>query len=397
MACSEHRGAGIVTLAAGCFAALYVVLDFNKLHALRFGADSGIFLQTLVNFAHHGSTFNWAEQAPHLQIHDSWTLLAFAPLAALWPRPELLIVLQLALLAGAAIPLYLLARAFGLSQTPAVLIAVAYLISPSVQGWAYSDFSESHLVPILAFALALAVKRRSLWGTLLFAQLLLGVKEDEVWFVGWFALAGALWYDRRSGLAVVALCVANGLAYYGIDALHGHLPNRPQYGLADPFWRQQLAFLAEVLAPFAFAPLALGWRVLLAAPLLGELFLTQHWHYPLARAGVHYTEPIVALLAIGAVIAIARRPRWAGWALACSAIMAAFFNTTVLHLGRHLYAPDPRYGELHALAQSNRAFTFSIDDEGAWVVASGDTNARLLGFGDPLRHPQPAWLDAAGH
>ncbi|HXW51840.1 MAG TPA: DUF2079 domain-containing protein, partial [Candidatus Acidoferrales bacterium] len=241
-----------------CFVVLYVFLDLNKLYALRYGSDVGTFVQTLLNFAHSGSTFNWPEHQQHLAVHDSWALLAFAPLEALIPRPETLIVVQVLAISLAALPLYAFARACGLANVPAQLIALAYLISPSSQGFAYMDFSENVFVPLLAFSLALAVRRRNLVLTLIFAQLLMGVKEDQIWFLAWFGIAAAIWYDRRLGISVTALAIINAAAYYGILHAHGIAPVRPDYALRVPWPRQDLAFLLEIMAPFAFAPLALG-------------------------------------------------------------------------------------------------------------------------------------------
>lgn len=375
------------------FIALYIFLDLNKLYALRYGVDTGAFLQSLVNFARDGSTFNWVERRPHLAVHDSWLLLAFAPLVARWPRPETLIALQVLAVAAAAVPLYLFARGAGLRARYALYLSLAYLISPSVQGWAYWNFSENHFVPILAFSLALAAQRRSLWGTLLCAQLLMGVKEDEIWFLGWFGIAGALWYDRRIGAAVAVLAAINGVAYYGIEHALGYKPSVPSYGLHDREWPQQLAFLTEVLAPFAFAPLALGRRILLAAPLVAQITLNGPWAYPMARAGTEWTEPLVALIAIGAAIAMARRPAFAPAALICATIMTLLFNTTVLHFGRHLFPPQPEaYERARAIGESTVRVIYSAEDEGEFVIASGNPNAILSGRNLPMRHPRPAWI-----
>lgn len=373
-----------------CFVAVYIFLDLNKLYALRYGSDVGTFMQSLLNFAHSGSTFNWPEQQPHLEVHDSWALLILAPLVALFPRPETLLIIQTLAIGFAALPLYLFARGCGLANLPAQLLALAYLISPSSQGFAYMDFSENVFVPLLAFSLALAVQRRSLLGTLVLAQLLMGVKEDQIWFLAWFGVAGAIWYDRRLGVAVGALAAINAAAYYGILLTHGHRPVGPEYGLHVQWWRQDAAFLAEVLAPFAFAPLALGWRLALALPLVAEITMNGYWAYPMARAGTHYSVPLVTLIALGAALAVARRPVFAKYALACSLIMAVFFNVTVLHIGRHLYAPDVAgYMQARQIALSHQPYTYTRDDEGAFVVASPNRNVRLVPSSS--FHPKPAW------
>ena len=387
---SEMR---FVLAGIAAFIGLYIYLDLNKLHALRYGVDVGIFLQTLVNFAQHGSTFNWVERLPHLAVHDSWALLFLTPIVALFPRPETLLVIQVGAVASAAIPLYFFARGAGLAALPAQLVALVYLIMPSTQGWAYMDFSENVFVPILAFSLALAAQRRSLLWTLVCAQLLMGVKEDQIWFLAWFGVAGALWYHRTLGGAVTILAVVNGAIYYSIVHALGYAPAAPAYSLRVSAWPQDLAFLAEVLAPFAFAPLTLGWRIVLAAPLIAEITLNGPWAYPLARAGTHWTVPLVSLIAIGAAVAIARRPMLARYAFALSILMALFFNhATVVRFGRHV-CPDETVGYARARADalSGRRAVYTNNEEGAFVVASPNVKVELTGRNDPLVHPKPEW------
>lgn len=373
-------GAVWVGLAAALFVAIYWELDLNKLYGLAYGWDNGIFLQSLAHVMKDGSAFNWAEGQSHWYVHDSWLLLVLAPLAKFYPYQETMVAIQLLLTAGAAFTLYGFARTIGVEQLPAALVAIAYLISPSVQGFAYNEFSETHFEPILIFALAIAVARRSFWGTLLCTQALMGVKEDMGIFLIWFGIAGAIWYDRRLGLSVAALAALNTIGYYGVLALHGSHPGSPPFYFLPVYPLQDAAFLLEILAPFAFAPLLLRWRVLIALPMLAELFLGDyHADYPLARAGVHYTQALVALVALGAVIAIRRRPRLAVWSLACSCVMALFFNTTVLHFGRHLYSPDwTAVKQAHGLVHSQEAIVFTNAAQARWALAAADLNARVL-------------------
>ncbi|HZZ65625.1 MAG TPA: hypothetical protein VFE17_09015, partial [Candidatus Baltobacteraceae bacterium] len=68
---------------AAVFALVYIALDFNKLYALRYGADTGRFLQFLVNEAHGNGSINHAEAQPHLHVHSSWILLMLVPIVAL--------------------------------------------------------------------------------------------------------------------------------------------------------------------------------------------------------------------------------------------------------------------------------------------------------------------------
>src|SRR5581483_8702368 len=101
--------------ACAAFALAYFALDLNRLYALRYGADLGTFVQTLVNLR-HGSSWNGAEWMPHFQVHDSWLLAALTPLLALFPRTETLLAVQVAAVAGAAIPLAIFGRRIGLGN-----------------------------------------------------------------------------------------------------------------------------------------------------------------------------------------------------------------------------------------------------------------------------------------
>jgi hypothetical protein len=169
----------------------------------------------------------------------------------------------------------------------------------------------------------------------------------------------------------------------------------PQYAFYDPDWPKQLAFFAEILAPFAFAPLVLGWRILLAGPLLAELMLAQHWPVPLFQAGEYYSAPLIALVAIGSAYAVAQKGVFARAIPATALIMALFFNVTVLHVHRRPFSQDPQYGAALAWSHSNRTVQFPCEDQGAWVVASPDTNAQLFGCDTRghLHRDRPAWAD----
>ncbi len=376
------------------FVAAYIWLDLNKLHALRFGSNTGSYLQAIVNFLHTGSTFDYGDWHPEMAQHDQWLMLILTPFVAIWPSPATLLVVQVLAIALAAPLLYTLARRFGAGDTAAAALACAYLISPSAQGFAYGDFVPLVFVPMLGIALAMAAREKSLLWTLVFAQLLTGAKEDVALFVAWFGLAGALFYDRRIGIAVMLLGIVNFGAYHYAEYLAGVLPVRPPYALRDSDILRQLAFFAEVLAPFAFAPLRLGWRILLVAPLAAELTLAQGWPFPLYQAGGYYTIPLVTLIAIAAAYVVARQPRFAWYMPATAAVMALAFNVTVLHVGRRPFSPDPQYAVAQAWARSNQPVVFGCEDQSAWVVASPNLQAKLnCAQTGGLSRQRPAWKD----
>jgi uncharacterized membrane protein len=385
-----------VYVAAGVFAVVYIGLDLNKLYALRYGADLGTYLQTLVNLR-HGSSWNYGEWRPHFAVHDSWVLIALVPLVAVFPRAETLIVVQVLAVAAAAIPLALFARAIGIEPRGANALAIAYLLTPSAQGLSYDNFSENVFVPLLAFGAALCVRRRAFWPALIAAQLLLGVKEDQILFVLWFAIACALWWDRRLGIALAALAVCNGAGFWLIERAAATAPNVPQYSLAvfDPASKISMLFL--LLAPFAFAPLAVGWWLLLGAPLLAEIVFMRPWNYEASRVGSHYTAALVAATAIAAAFGTLRYPPFARYAIAAAVVVLLAFNDTGLRPGRWPYVVDRNaYARALAIRDGDRPVLLHRRDEGVWAVAAVNPLVRLDPRTDPLFPRCPAYdTDAA--
>ena len=371
-----------VVVTAAVFAIVYLALDFNKLYALRYGADTGTFLQFLVNEAHGHGSWNNAEYRPHLQVHDSWMLLALVPLIAAFPYAQTLIIVEVFAVAAGGVALYYTARAFGAGERESNIVAIAYLISATAQGLAYNNFLENIFVPLLAFLGAIAARRHALIPALIVAQLLLGLKEDEAAFLLWFGAACAIWWDRRMGIAVVALAAVNGAGYALYEALNHVHPSHPAYALHvdDPF--AKLQFFIAVLAPFAFAPLWTKWRMLLAAPLVAEITLNKPWAYQITRLGMHWTAPFVAVCAIAAAYVLAKRPRFATPMLVLSIAMALLFNDTVMKIGRWPYIVDWRaYANAAALrADGAGAATVPRAQEGVYAIAAANPRVRLARY-----------------
>jgi uncharacterized membrane protein len=372
-----------ILIAAAIFAIVYIALDLNKLYALRYGADTGTFVQFLTGEAHGRGSWNGAEYRPHLQVHDSWVLLALVPLIAAFPYAQTLLIVQVLAIAGAAVALCSFARACGATPRNATIVAIAYLISPSAQGIAYGNFLENVFVPLLAALGAIAVRRHALIATLVMTQLLLGLKEDQALFLVWFGLACALWWDRRIGTRIAALAVLNGVAFLIFERLTNAHPSLPGYALHidDPLLK--LAFFAALLAPFAFTPLLLHWRLFLAAPLVAELTFNRPWAYPIARIGTHWTAPIVAATAIAAAYVIAKHPRTATPILTCAILCALFLNDTVLKIGRWPYVVDrAAYASAAALRNTDRPTVVRRAQEGVYVVAASNPHVVLAKY-DP--------------
>jgi uncharacterized membrane protein len=381
-----------ISWATAAFALIYFALDLNKLYALRYGADLGTFLQTIVNLS-HGTSWNFGEWRPHLQVHDSWMLAMLVPVVALAPRAETLIAVQVLAVAVAAIPLALFGRELGLSQRSATILGIAYLLTPSAQGCAYDNFSENVFVPLLAFSGALAVRKRAFWATLLIAQVLMGVKEDQIFFVLWFAGACALWWDTRMGLALGALALMNGAIYFSWEAVHGVHPNDPPYGLAVHDLSGKFTLIALLLAPFAFAPLRIGRWLMLGAPLLAEIVFMQPWTYEPSRIGSHYTAPLLAAAALAAAFGMRAQPLFTRAMIPCALIVTLLiFNDTVLRPGRWPYIVDwSAYARAVAIRESANPKLLRRSQEGVWAIAAANPRIRLE------KQPDPNWVSCPAY
>jgi uncharacterized membrane protein len=388
----DARAQLILCAAIAAFVAVYLAYDLNRLYALRYGADLGTYLQSLVNLR-AGSSWNFGEWRPHLQVHDSWALLVLVPLVAFFPRAETLIAVQVVTVALAALPLAAFARRLGVSPPAAAVLGIAYLLTPSAQGLAYDNFSENVFVPLLAFSGAVTVARRALWPSLAFALLLAGIKEDEILFLVWFGGACALWWDRRIGLALVAVALLDGAGYWAIERLHHVRPNDPPYGLAVHDVSGKFTLVSLLLAPFAFAPLAVGRWLLLALPLLVEIVFMQPWTYEPSRIGSHYTAPLLSAAAIAAACGLRRFPGFARAMIPCALVVTfLIFTDTALRPGRWPYIVDwNAYARAAAVRDGDAAVLLPRRAEGVWAVAAANPKVRLDPRPDPQFVPCPAY------
>jgi hypothetical protein len=160
----------------------------------------------------------------------------------------------------------------------------------------------------------------------------------------------------------------------------------------------KLSLVALLLAPFAFAPLAIGRRLLLGVPLLAEIVFMQPWNYEPSRLGSHYVAPLLAGTAIAAAFGLGRVPGFARAMVPCALVVTLLiFNDTVLRPGRWPYIVDwNAYARAVALRDSGQAALLPRRDEGVWAVSAANPNVRLDPRPDPKFARCPAYDTNAG-
>jgi len=307
------------------------------------GRDLGIYVQVAWSIT-HGTPFETSllkYNTSHLAEHLALVMVPLGLLYALFPTPKLLLLAQQVALAGAGIPIYLLAtRRLG-HPLPGLLLQAGYYAMPALSYVALQEFHAVGIPPLpLAFAIYFALSGRMRWAAGLgFAALL--VEEQGGLIVIGLGLLMALRGARRLGLALSATAVAWTALIVLVIMPSFNLPETldDQGGnrTADHFMRlrrepiaQGTRYLTERV-PDAFAALVVptGGAALLApevaalalptATMLiandGEGMYRKHWSAPML--------PIPWLAAAWGLGRLRRRP-WQAGALALMVAASAY-------------------------------------------------------------------------
>jgi uncharacterized membrane protein len=267
----------------------------------------------------------------HFGNHATWFVYVIAPIYALVPRPETLLVVQAILMGGAAVPLFLYAKRH-VTPWSAAAIAFAYLEYPPLHGANLYDFHYLPLgVPFLWLTL-LAVEANRPVLAVAAAVLTVSVRED---MAGCLAIVGLLLLvsgsAARAGTALLVLaggyCMAmkffimpwgSGGGQSLVGLFYGGLLPKGRQGyagvletvIANPGFTwpvilefDKLIYLSQLLAPLVFLPVTRPISLLLVVP--GIFFtLLSTGYEPLYRISFQYTSYWTAFLFIGLVLAM---------------------------------------------------------------------------------------------
>jgi uncharacterized membrane protein len=302
----------------------------------RFGSnayDLGIFDQTVWGYSRFEMLPNTVVRLPNLLgDHFHPILIALGPLYWIWDDPRMLLVAQAALIALAAVPVFLWARE-QLGLAAATLLQAAYLAFWAVLGGNLFDFHDLAVAaPIVSFALYALLTRRDalLLGTFALALL---TREDIALTFAALGLYAALIQRRwRLGLGMAALSLVWLLAM--LELVLPELAGRPyphwSYPalgdgpgealvqlVAHPIESARLFLTPEtkqtalfnLLAPWLFLPL-LSPLALIALPSLAARFFSNNPSY--WASGFHYSLVIAPILAFAAIDAASLIRTWLG-------------------------------------------------------------------------------------
>jgi uncharacterized membrane protein len=340
-------GAAAPLALAGLCATLIAVLwrmtlvNFEALHAHTI--DLGLYDNLLWHTAHGdwlGSSF--LKGGHHNSAHFDPILIAIAPLYALRPSADTLLVLQVVWVSSAMLPIYLLAREKLASPLCGLAFAAMYAAHPAVHGAALYEFHSLTLVGPLLVWLVLLLERGAYraYAVLLVPTLL--CREDVALLVCFVSLYAILHGGRervRAGWLTALACLAYfvvvkrffmdspdllnsgpgsyGFSYYYADLIpNGNggkglavsLLTNPGFVLRNVLSRPKFEFAAALLLPLALLPLAARpARVMLAYGAIFCLLASKPAVYSIA---FQYSTVALPLAFAAAVIALEQVPRW---------------------------------------------------------------------------------------
>ena len=372
-----------VAVGVAAYAVLFSFVTVGRHYAFRTHAlDLGQYAQNLWQLARGREPYDTILGWHAWGNHFSPIFYLLAPLTLVFSGPAFLLVLQSVALGLGAVPLFLLARARVGAEAGAA-IALLYLLNPSLQGINVRDFHPAALaVPLLLTAMLAAERRRfALFG--LATLLTLATREDAaIAVVGlglWLALAQRRWIfgGALAGASIVWLFVAiqsvmpgfrDDATYPYLTAHYSHFGRSLGEILQAPFthplrvagWLftlDRVTYLAAMLAPLGFLPLAAPGAAAGALPALAQNLLSD---YPvLYNFHAQYQSFVLPFLMVGAVVGLQRlidhrlrAPRWITpvRVLALAAVVSLVLSApTANDLALHQWWPDARHRAAYRL------------------------------------------------
>jgi uncharacterized membrane protein len=337
-------------------------LRYTEYYTGRF--DLGNMAQTAWNTA-HGRFFlltdpNGTEIVSRLSFHADFILILLSPFYLLWQDPRMLLLVQTVVVAAGAYFVYGIARHLLHDKTLSLIIAVSFLLNPSVERANLYDFHAVVLATtFLLAAVFFLLKKR--YGWFLLCAVPAALTKEELWFT--IALFGPIlfvWHKKRLfGITLTLLCL--GMFYYLLwyaipqtaGAAHfalsyfsggGDSPTdiirsilfSPLDSLQTFLARDRLAYYQKLLLPVGFLSLCYPFWLVLAAPdLVLNIFSDRS---QLQQIYYQYTATISPFLFIATIYAVALLRKYVPQ---IPLKTYSFYLLIVALLGAYLYGPLP--------------------------------------------------------
>jgi uncharacterized membrane protein len=318
----ESLNLKILWLSISAYAFYFCFLSILKLISFSYyDFDLAVHTLTVWNII-HGSIYNSILGIPFLGNHMQPILFLIAPLYAIFPHPQTLLLLQTLFLSLGAFPLYLIAKK-RIGSDFALIIALGYLLYP---GLAYTNLFEFHPTSFATFLLVLCLYAYDSGKIRLFifSSLLAMLSQENIPMA--IITMGVMAWIEKKGLKWMFIPIILGLAYFipalmfmghfnrGVvqfSNLYRHLGANPWDAILNPLVslsfilrQESFSYLFQIFLPVLFIPFMALIKLLPAA----SFFLQ---HLLSARPSdlyisCHYTAEIIPFVFFSAIYGINR-------------------------------------------------------------------------------------------
>ena len=351
--------------------AYYSILRLRVFQATTF--DLGIFAQMFEYLRTTGRMLTTVERnrlLTHFAVHVSPIYYLVLPVYMLFPRIETLLVVQAAAVGAGVFAVRGIAEhLFGKSPRLIMLSCLLFIFNPAFSSGLLFDFHENKFLTVLILYAVYFMLKQKMLPLLIFAGLILMVKEDAAIYagaLGLYLLIGQRWTpekDRKrllSGGIIMAasviwfLIAIRIVAHYGDGVMVSRLENFFMPNSADPgftdimrvilsnmgyvihqvFTQEKVVFMLWLFLPLGFAPFlrkkGADW-VLLIPFLVINLLSNYGFQF---RIGFQYTFGSFALAIFLALLALRDSKRRTRQRVLAFAVVASMLTTVPLVLPR---------------------------------------------------------------
>jgi uncharacterized membrane protein len=264
----------------------------------------------------------------YLAGHAEFAMLLFVPFYAIRPDAETMLIIQAAVLGGAAIPLYLLAR-LRMPAPAAVVVSLAYLLFAPLHGPMFYDFHWLPLVIFFLFWTFYGVATSRHWLTMAAVIVVWLIREDTAVGVAFFglylivtgfrpavgfvlALVSTIWFVivrfiimPRAGTwffpQLYNALFADGQGTF--ESVIRTLITNPVYVLSTLLKEPKLIYVLHMVVALAFLPVRRPVYVLLLIP--GAIFTVLTTEAaPMVAISFQYTSHVVPYVFLATVLAL---------------------------------------------------------------------------------------------
>ena len=179
--------------------------------------DFGIFSQMFHYMRETGIPYTTCERdilMSHFAVHMSPIFYLLLPVNYLFPSPVTLDIMQSIIVASGVAPLILIMKRYSLSKGAMILFSAIYVLFPGFAGGCFYHLHENCFLAPLVLWFVYCSEKGKWYGQVIFAVLLLSVKEDAAVYVAIIALY--FLFTTKNYKCNLCILIASVLYFVGV-------------------------------------------------------------------------------------------------------------------------------------------------------------------------------------